>query len=207
MNGLRDVALALTAVLAALAAPTAHAHAQQDVPAGALRSGTLSFVGHSTAGGFGGTTASVTGGVDGGTELATAHGWAEAAVESLRTGNGLRDRHLREALEATRYRTIRFELRGVRAGVGTLADTASVTLLGAMTIHGVTHELEVPATLVRQTGTVRVTSTFPLRLHDYGIKSPRQMLGLLRVSDDIQVRADLTFITGIPAAASAEPRR
>jgi len=178
--------------------PTTDAHARLEVPAAALRAGTLSFVGHSTAGDFSGTTTSVTGAVVGGDDLATTGGWAEAPVETLRTGNGLRDRHMREALDAGRYRTIRFDVKSVRTAATAQADSASATLVGALTIHGVARDVEVPATLVRRANTVRVTSTFPLRLRDYRIDPPRAALGMLRVRDDIEVHADLQFVIAAP---------
>ena len=70
-------------------------HEVWPAPNAVLRSGTLSFTGHSTVGDFVGTTTTVSGGVTGNAELANARGWVEAPITTLSTGNGLRDRDLR----------------------------------------------------------------------------------------------------------------
>jgi polyisoprenoid-binding protein YceI len=196
--------------LAALTMVTGISHAQRHertVPDAVLLAGTLSVVGHSTVGDFVGTTASVTGAVVGGTDLATARGWAEAPVATLRTGNARRDRDLRAALESDRYPTLRFDVTGVatsvRAATAPPTDSAGATLRGALAIHGVARDVEVPATLVRRADSVRVTSAFPLHLHDYRVGGLHKLFGLLRVRDEVQIRADLRFVLAAPPAAVA----
>src|SRR5215203_5308878 len=190
----------LAMVVAALATPTPSQRAQPTIPSAVLRAGTLSFTAHSTVGDFVGTTASVTGGVAGGTELAAAQGWAEAPVATLATGNSRRDRDMRAALEANRYPTVRLDVKGVRADADVPADSTHAVLRGALAIHGVVRDVEVPATFVRRGDTVHVTSEFPLRLQDYRVGGLQKAFGLLRVRDDVQVRADLRYVV------SARPR-
>ena len=75
-------------------------------PDAVLKSGSLSFTGHSTVGDFVGTTTSASGGVIGNANLANARGWVEATVSSLSTGNRLRDRDLRSTMDVAKYPAI-----------------------------------------------------------------------------------------------------
>ena len=80
-------------------------------------------------------------------------------------------------MESDKFPTIRFELdEAVRQGA--VADSMDVILRGQFLIHGVTKEVELPATLVFLGDGVRVRSTIPLNLKDYKIgglsKIPRR---------------------------------
>src|SRR5690349_12651683 len=102
--------VATVGVSSAATAPTAAApnrtltshvatHEAWPAPDAALKSGTLSFTGHSTVGDFVGTTTTVTGGVVGSAELTNARGWVESPVATLSTGNRLRDHDLRATMD------------------------------------------------------------------------------------------------------------
>ena len=164
-------------------------------PNAVLKSGTLSFTGHSTLGDFVGTTTAVSGGVTGNAELANARGWVEASVATLSTGNGLRDRDLRSTMEIEKYPTMRFELAGVTVeSPVTPSDTVTGALRGALTIHGVTHEVAIPATLIRAAdNTIDVSGAFPVDLPDYKVGGLTRLLGTLRVQRKIAVRFHVWF--------------
>lgn len=183
------MALALAAV--ALPAPAA---AQLDGPIPPLRiaEGTLSFVGHATPGDFTGTTRTVRGEATGGDGVAAVRGWVEAPVRSLKTGNGKRDRDLNKSMESDRYPTMRFEL-GEVIPERVASDSATAILRGSLTLHGVTREVELPARIVLEGERLRLRSDFPLDLGDYEIGGLSRMLGMLRMSEDIEVSVDLTF--------------
>jgi hypothetical protein len=87
------------------------APAQTQWPVADVRHGTLSFDGKSTLGDFTGTTTTVRGQMRGGATLPEVRGWVEAPVNTLKTGNGTRDRDLIKTMEA-RLPTIRFQLEG-----------------------------------------------------------------------------------------------
>jgi len=178
----------------------APAVAQRALPAGTLRSGMLSFDGRATVGDFTGTTSTVTGAMTGG-PLTEVHGWVEAPVESLKTGNGKRDKDLRKSMESDKYPTIRFDLDGADLHAET-ADSATVTLKGRFTIHGVEREVRLPARIFFHGQSLRVMSDFPLNLKDYKIGGLNKMLGILKMHPDIGVHVDLLFES---AAASAVP--
>ncbi len=166
--------------------------AQQAVRDGSVAEGTLSFDGRATVGNFTGTTSTVTGRLTGGSDLAQARGWIEAPVESLKTGNGRRDRDLNKSMESDQFPVLRFDLAGVVPGV-TRGDSTAVTLTGSFTIHGVVREVAVPATVIRLPGHLRLRTSFPMNLVDYQIGGLSKMLGLLKMYPDITVHVDLLF--------------
>ena len=170
--------------------------AQRPVPDATLESGTLSFLGHATAGDFVGTTMTVTGAIIGGRDYSTTRGWVEAPAATLITGNERRDRDLRASMEVERYPTIRFELSGATflASSFTTPDSSTLVLHGALTIHGVTRHVELVAGVRHRADTTRVTTSFPIDLADYEIGGLTKLFGLLRMQRDIEARVDLRFI-------------
>ena len=175
-----------------LATPTPAAQLQLPVRPGTVREGTLSFDGHATTGDFTGKTSTITGEMTGGATLPEIKGWVEAPVKTLDTDNDRRDRDLNKSMESDKYPTIRFELTQAVAQ-GTLADSMDVVLRGQFLIHGVTREVELPATLVFLSDGVRVRSTTPLNLKDYEIGGLSKFLGVLKMSEKIEVHVDVTF--------------
>jgi polyisoprenoid-binding protein YceI len=194
--------LIAAAVIAALFAPPLAA--QRTVPAGVVVSGTLTFDGRATLGDFSGTTTTVTGTMTGGEELRTVRGWVEAPANTLKTGNGKRDRDMYASLGAEQYQTIRFDLDSVAPHRET-GDSVTVTLHGRLTIHAVTRNVAVPATIRFESDGVRLRASFPLLLTDYRIGGLSKMLGLLKMDPDIIVRVDLTFAAGAVGTPEAAP--
>lgn len=163
-------------------------------PNAVLRSGTLSFTGHSTVGDFVGTTTAVSGGVTGNAELANARGWIEAPIATLSTGNGLRDHDLRSTMDVEKYPTMRFELLGVTVGSpSALSDTVTGALRGILTIHGVTRDVAIVATLIAAGDTIDVNGAFPIDLADYDVGGLTRLFGTLRVRRNIDVRFHVRF--------------
>ncbi len=165
---------------------------QATLTAGRVMHGTLSFDGHSTLGNFVGVTDSVTGEVHGGPALTDVRGWVEARVASLRTGNGHRDRDMNASMESSRFPAMRFDLAGVTPGP-VVGDAQQVGLRGRLTLHGVTRDADLTATLHRAPGTARLTTSFQLNLTDYHIGGLTKMLGVLRMNEVIVVHVDVTF--------------
>jgi len=193
--------LIAAAVIAALFAPPLAA--QRAVPAGVVVSGTLNFDGRATLGDFSGTTTTVTGRMTGG-ELRTVRGWVEAPAITLKTGNGKRDRDMYASLGAEQYQTIRFDLDSV-APHREAGDSVTVTLHGRLTIHGVTRDVALPATIRFESDGLRLRSSFPLLLTDYRIGGLSKMLGLLKMNPDIIVRVEVTFAAGAVGTPEAAP--
>jgi polyisoprenoid-binding protein YceI len=162
------------------------------IPDGRLASGTLSFDGHATAGDFTGTTSTVTGQLSGAPGLAAVHGWVEAPVESLKTGNRKRDKDLNKSMESSHYPKLRFELSRITPRQPS-GDSIPVTLLGNLILHGVTRRVELPGVIEFGGSTARVRSDFPLNLKDYRIGGLSKMLGLLKMNENIEVHVNVAF--------------
>lgn len=180
------------ATLLILATTTSRAGAQLPIASGRVASGTLSFDGRATVGNFTGTTTIVTGEMTGGPDLASVTGWVEAPVGTLKTGKDKRDEDLRKSMEADKYPSIRYELTGVTPKALN-GDSAEVTLHGRFLIHGVTREVEFPATVLLAQDQIRIRATTPLDLGDYRIGGLSKALGILKMHEDIVVHVDVTF--------------
>jgi len=178
-------------LLVATALPARLAHAQSLTPA-PLRRGEVTFaIQATTVNDFVGR-ASVARAEFTGTDLTNVTGVVEVRVADVRTGIGLRDSHLRGAMRADSFPTIRFELVGVDPGAAR-GDTIPVTFQGHLTIHGVTKTIRVPGTVVLRAGGADVTATFPLDMREFGIRPPSRFLGAVRVQPVTQVGVRLEF--------------
>jgi polyisoprenoid-binding protein YceI len=131
----------------------------------------------------------------GGGDLSRAAGFFEVRVAEMRSGIGLRDRHLRNTLRADSFPVIRFDLVGIDAGPAVAAgDSTAVTYQGRLTIRGVMRAVRVPGAVVRGGDSlVVIVSRFPLNLAEYGVRPPSRFLGAVRVQDDVHVSVRLTF--------------
>ena len=185
-----------------LGAGALHAQAPRLIPDGTVREGTLSFEGRATTGAFTGTTATVRGEMSGGGSLSEVRGWVDAPVSTLVTGNGHRDKDLNKSLQSEVYPTIRFDLTGVTPGAER-GDTVDVVLQGRFTIHGVTREASVPATLVTRPDAMQVRGDTPLSLKDYEVEGLSKLMGMFKMYDKIVVHVDVTFAAAGAASASA----
>jgi polyisoprenoid-binding protein YceI len=181
-------------VLAALSIPSRGLQAQgpTPVPPGRVIGGTLSFDGHATVGDFVGRTDSVAGVITGGASLAATKGWVEAPVRTLKTGDGRRDKDLNKSMESGKYPNIRFELTGTKP-TAQRSDSTPLTLQGVLTLHGVSRQVELPAVIVFKGRDARVRSDFPVNLKEYRIGGLSKMLGMLKMSENIEVHVDLLF--------------
>ena len=168
--------------------------AQRPIADAVLESGTLSFVGHATVGDFVGVTTNVTGAIVGGRDYSVTRGWIEAPVRTLVTGNDHRDRDLRASMEVGRYPMLRFDLSGASMSPLGQTDSTKLMLHGALSIHGVTHSVDLPATMRRNGDRTTVSARFPVSLTDYEIGGLTKMFGLLRMQNQIEVRVDLVFV-------------
>jgi polyisoprenoid-binding protein YceI len=195
MRRLKVAHRSLGKALAGLVLLPALAGAQLAAPTLALlQSGELSFSAHATVGDFTGSTTTMSGAITG--ELSNAGGWVEAPVATLVTHNDHRDRDLRASMEVEKFPTMRFALAPTATELSPVSRGAIKAMLrGQLTIHGVTHDVELPAVLERNADTIHVTAIFPLDLADYQIGGLTKMLGMLRMDRHIQVNVDLRFVS------------
>ena len=122
-------------------------------------------------------------------------------VNNIKTGIDLRDDHLRSEmwLNSAKYPSAEFQLTGIKnPSSNNLKDGQKIncTLLGKFSVHGVTKDVEVPATLTyfresektkaKVPGNLLVANAeFNIRLTDYGVKIPDMVVG--KVSDEVLI--------------------
>lgn len=136
----------------------------------------------------------------------------EVDLASLKTGIGMRDRQMKEQfLEVEKYPKAVFELKQVKsASPNTLKDNMPVNLVlqGNFTVHGVTKEVEIPATAIFIKGTedtkkarlpgdlLHITATFDVYLSDHDIARPKFLL--LKLDDLQKINLDFFASTAVP---------
>jgi polyisoprenoid-binding protein YceI len=172
--------------------PEVVAQMRGPIPNGRLLSGTLSFDGHATVGDFIGTTRTVSGQLTGAPDLSGVRGWVEAPVQSLKTGDGKRDKDLNKSMESSKYANLRFDLNRITAKQSA-GDSIPVTLHGTLSIHGVTRPVDLPGSIEFKGANARVRTDFPLNLKEYKIGGLSKMLGILKMHENIEVHVDLVF--------------
>ncbi|WP_337866843.1 YceI family protein [Ignavibacterium sp.] len=125
-------------------------------------------------------------------------------ISNIKTGIDLRDEHLRSEmwLNAAKYTNAEFQLTGIKnPSSKSLNDGQRVkaTLLGKFSVHGVTKEIEVPATLTyfkesertkaKAPGNLLVANAdFRIKLADYGVKIPDMVVG--KVNDEVEINVN-----------------
>ena len=124
---------------------------------------------------------------------------------SIDTANAFRYEHLRsdDFLDAARFPEIRFTSSRIeRKG-------SSLRVDGALTIHGITRNVSIPASVKESNGRITVTLTTSIRRSDFGVGmgdwADRKLIG-----DVVTIRARLVFAgtaAPLPHASRRESRR
>src|SRR5258708_24674776 len=113
-------------------------------------------------------------------------------IDSLDTGNGLRNKEMRERyLETTKFGTATFKSVSV-TGPASIAPNqpADINVIGDMTLHGVTRRMTIPVRVVLiPDGRIHATTNFKIHMPDFGISVPHNIL--VTVNDDVPVRLDV----------------
>jgi polyisoprenoid-binding protein YceI len=139
--------------------------------------------------------------------FAGTRGHVEIEVASFRTGNGMRDGHLRGDLQADRHPRIVFETTDVQpadvatidsmlAGIVAFSDSIPalrVFITGQLTVRDSTREFRIPARVRLAGDTIRVRGRLATRFTELGMKPPSRMLGTVKVKDDIALLFDALF--------------
>jgi polyisoprenoid-binding protein YceI len=160
-----------------------------------LTAGEATFSATATLGGFAGRTTALRGQVQGAAEPWSASGWVEVRLDSLRTGNGTRDGHMRSALETASHPTARFALDSVRPDPTVADGTAQgARLFGEFTVRGASRPLVASGVIEsRPDGTWTIVTSFPVTLADHGItKGLSRAFGTIKVGPvvTVEVRAE-----------------
>jgi len=128
-------------------------------------------------------------------------------VASFRTGNGMRDGHLRSDMDVAGHPRITFvvddvveatlaEIDSLLAGVVAFSDTlpaARVFIEGRLTIRDSTRHVRIPARIRMAADTLRVRGRLATRFTEFGIKPPSRLFGTVKVKDDLALLFDALF--------------
>lgn len=144
-------------------------------------------------------------------------GKVKVAINNIKTGIDLRDEHLRNEmwLNSAKYPYAEFQLTGIKnPSSKSLSDGQKVkcTLVGKFSVHGVTKDVEVPATLTyfkesertkaKVPGNLLVANAdFNIKLSDYGVKIPDMVVG--KVNDEVQISTN--FVASDKNATGENP--
>jgi polyisoprenoid-binding protein YceI len=113
-------------------------------------------------------------------------------MDTLDTGNGLRNKEMRERyLETNKFGTATFKSVSVSGPAPIAANQpADINVTGDLTIHGVTKRMTIPVRVVLlPEGRVHATTSYKIRMPDFGINVPHNIL--VTVNDEVQVRLDV----------------
>jgi polyisoprenoid-binding protein YceI len=112
----------------------------------------------------------------------------------LRRIAGLEKQPSADAIEGTRHNMLtkvldaeRYPLVHVQAGRGAPGQPLQV----AITLHGVTRQLAIPAELREENGVLTVQGTVRLKQTDFGLTPFSVMAGALAVEDEMELRFDI----------------
>jgi polyisoprenoid-binding protein YceI len=115
----------------------------------------------------------------------------EVALDSLDTGIGLRNKHMREYLETTLFPSTVY--RGKIVSILSNGDAAKTE--GEFTVHGVTKPLAANGRITKTDEGYRVQVSFPLNFKDFGIAKPRFLIAsvneLLKIEVDFYLKDPL----------------
>ena len=118
-------------------------------------------------------------------------------TDSLTVADNISDKDRREmesemrerVLEVSQYPQIVYE--APRVSVKGTDGQSNITLLGHLTLHGVTRSLSVPARIAITGDLLRAFGEFSLRQSDYNMKLVSAMGGALKVKDELKFSFDI----------------
>jgi polyisoprenoid-binding protein YceI len=115
-------------------------------------------------------------------------------LNTLKTGIGLRDRHMRENyLETKKYPFAEFtgKMKPIPESVN--GQKTEVTAIGLFKIHGIEKEIEVKGVLTRiNQDQLSLEASFKVLLSDYKIDIPKVMFYELAEEQEVRITAILT---------------
>jgi polyisoprenoid-binding protein YceI len=110
-------------------------------------------------------------------------------VGTLKTGIGMRDSHLREHLEDSKFPDVTLSIARADVRLPT-AGALEATVRATVTLHGVSRPEQVPYSISGAPGGYRVhVDKLLLRLSDYGIAAPS--FAGVTVKNDVAITADV----------------
>lgn len=116
----------------------------------------------------------------------------EIPLKSIDTGNNLRNKHMNEALESSKYPTAKFSGEIISAFDPTRAESQEVKVKGNFTIHGETREITVTAKLVPKKSGIDFSAEWPINITDYKMERPKVMFSRVDDKHTISIKGTLS---------------
>jgi polyisoprenoid-binding protein YceI len=128
-------------------------------------------------------------------DLSTLKGKISFSVDSMMTGNAMRDGHLKSPtwLDATQFPEITFDIisaKVLEAPTGDAVKAAKVEATGKFTLHGVSTDMTIPATLKWKGDKLKISADFNVKLAEYKVEGKAGVVGN-KVGDTIAITATL----------------
>jgi polyisoprenoid-binding protein YceI len=131
-----------------------------------------------------------------GTDVTTMKGQITFDVKSMKTGNDMRDDHLRSPvwLDAEKYPQITFDVKSISK-----KGDDQFEVEGAFTLHGVSKKMKTDAQVKVMTKGgktfYKITTSFSVSLAEYNVKGKEGVVGN-KVGKEIQVKVKLRGVAG-----------
>lgn len=128
-------------------------------------------------------------------DLTQTRGTITVPVKEMKTGNDMRDSHLRsdQWLDEAKFPTITYVIETAKVVEQTAKGDVKIAKLettGKFTLHGVTTALTIPVTIKSKGAKTKITTTFIVKLADYQIKGKDGVVGK-KVGESIDIKGSL----------------
>ncbi|MBO6880473.1 YceI family protein [Winogradskyella sp.] len=107
--------------------------------------------------------------------------------ESLKSGKSGMDKNTYKALNTDEYKTITFKMSSVKSLELVSDNNYKVSVIGDMTISGVTKSITIDLTLKLKDNKIWIEGEKSIKMTDYGIEPPKALLGTIKTGDDIKI--------------------
>ena len=108
-------------------------------------------------------------------------------AESLKSGKSSMDNNTYKALNTDDYKTIDFKLNSVKQVEKVKENSFKVSVLGNMTISGVTKTITLELTIKLDGTKVLIEGEKSILMTDYGIDPPKALLGTIKTGNKINI--------------------
>ncbi len=111
-------------------------------------------------------------------------------LETLETGNSLRDDHMLSTLEAEKFPQAKFSGKIISDFPGA-GESEKVTVKGSFTIHGQTKTIKVSGKVGRSNKTLQIKGGYPLKITTYGMERPG--FWFTKINDKHTIKVNITL--------------
>ncbi len=114
-------------------------------------------------------------------------------LDTLETGIGLRDRHMKEKyLETAKFKTATLKINQAPLPTSALQGTGNFSVPGTLTIRGVEKPVEISIKLETTGEKIKSQSAFKINLADFTIDIPKY--AGITVANDVEVRVETVVV-------------